>query len=340
MKIEVLAAANQRRGMSLRDRLVAYLPRYAAYARRLAVLMNLRDKVPGAARLSELITGFSAKRPLPVWQNKAFIMETAAGPANGREVAFFADTFNSNFDNQTLRDAVDVLVALGYRVTQLHSLEGRRVCCGRTFLSAGLVDEAKAEASRFLEAVRPFVKRGVPIIGLEPSCMMSFRDEIPGMLPGPETKALTPLTFLFEEFVAAELAAGRIKGPIARQDAKVLLHGHCHQKSFGAMPATMKALSLVQGFEVSLIETSCCGMAGSFGYQAETYSTSVAMAELSLLPAVRAASADTILAADGFSCRHQIADGTGRKPQHVASILRAALVQTTTPEAKVREAAE
>jgi FAD/FMN-containing dehydrogenase/Fe-S oxidoreductase len=340
MKIEVLAAANQRRGLSLRDRLVGYLPRYASYARRFAGLVNLRDKVPGAARLSEMLTGFSAKRPLPVWQSDAFLMETSVGPANGREVAFFADTFNSNFDNQTLRDAVDVLAALGYRVTQLHSEEGRRVCCGRTFLSAGLVEEAKAEASRFLDAVRPFVKRGVPIIGLEPSCMMSFRDEIPGMLPGPETKALTPLTFLFEEFLAAELAAGRIKGPIARQDAKVLLHGHCHQKSFGAMPATMKALSLVQGFDVALVETTCCGMAGSFGYQAETYGTSIAMAELSLLPAVRAAGPDTIIAADGFSCRHQIADGTGRKPQHVASVLRAALAQTTTPEAKVREAAE
>jgi FAD/FMN-containing dehydrogenase/Fe-S oxidoreductase len=340
MKIEVLSAANARRGLSLRDRLVGYLPRYAASARRFAGLMNLRDKVPGAARLSELLTGFSAKRPLPVWQSDAFLMESSVGPANGREVAFFADTFNSNFDNQTLRDAVDVLVALGYRVTQLHSEEGRRVCCGRTFLSAGLVDQAKAEASRFLDAVRPFVKRGVPIIGLEPSCILSFRDEVPSMLPGPETKALTPLTFLFEEFLAAELASGRIKGPIARQDAKVLLHGHCHQKSFGAMPATMKALSLVQGLDVSLVESSCCGMAGSFGYQAETYNTSMAMAELSLLPAVRPASATTIIAADGFSCRHQIADGTGRKPQHVASILRAALLQTPAPAVQVREAAE
>jgi FAD/FMN-containing dehydrogenase/Fe-S oxidoreductase len=339
MKIEVLAAANQRRGLSLRDRLIGYLPRYASYARRFAGLVNLRDKLPGAARLSELFTGFSAKRPLPVWQRDAFLMETSVGPANGREVAFFADTFNSNFDSQTLRDAVDVLAALGYRVTQLHSEEGRRVCCGRTFLSAGLVDEAKAEASRFLDAVRPFVKRGVPIIGLEPSCMMSFRDEVPRMLPGSETKALTPLTFLFEEFLAAELAAGRIKGPIANQNAKVLLHGHCHQKSFGAMPATMKALSLVQGFDVSLIETSCCGMAGSFGYQAETYTTSIAMAELSLLPAVRAASADTIIAADGFSCRHQIADGTDRKPQHVASILRAALAQTSAVDANIKEPA-
>ena len=339
MKIEVLAAANARRGLSLRDRLIGYLPRYAPYARRFAWLMNLRDRLPGAARCSELITGFSAKRALPVWQSLSFNMETSAGPVNGREVAFFADTFNSNFDSQTLRDAVDVLVALGYRVTQLHSEEGRRVCCGRTFLSAGLVDEAKAEATRFLDAVRPFVKRGVPIIGLEPSCMMSFRDEIPAMLPGPETKALTPLTFLFEEFIAAEMAAGRLKGPIAHKQAKVLLHGHCHQKSFGAMPATLKALSLVQGFDVSLVETSCCGMAGSFGYQAETYATSIAMAELSLLPAVRAASAGTILAADGFSCRHQIADGTGRKPQHVASVLRAALAQAAPSDAKMRETA-
>jgi FAD/FMN-containing dehydrogenase/Fe-S oxidoreductase len=325
MKIEVLAAANARRGLSLRDRLVGYLPRYAAYARKFAVLLNLRDKLPGAAKLSELITGLSAKRRLPVWQSDAFMLETAVGPANGREVAFFADTFNSNFEPQTLRDAVDVLVALGYRVTQLHSEEGRRVCCGRTFLSAGLVAEARHEARRFMAAVRPFVARGVPVVGLEPSCMMSFRDEVPGLLPGPETKALMPLTFLFEEFLAAEMAAGRIKGPLAVYNAKVLLHGHCHQKSFGAMPATLKALSLVQGLDVALVESSCCGMAGSFGYQAETHSTSVAMAELSLLPAVRASSADTIIAADGFSCRHQIADGTARRPRHVASILRDAL---------------
>jgi FAD/FMN-containing dehydrogenase/Fe-S oxidoreductase len=339
MKIEVLAEAHKRKGLSLRDRLVAYLPRYAPYARRLKFLVNLRDRIPGAAKLSEAITGFSAKRRLPVWLNDPFRLDSAIGPAQGRDVVFFADTFNSNFDTSILRDAVDVLVALGYRVTQLHSLEGRRVCCGRTFLSAGLVDEAKAEARRFLDAVAPFVQRGVPVIGLEPSCMLSFRDELPGMLPGVETKALAPLTFLFEEFIAAEMTAGRIKGPVARQDAKVLLHGHCHQKSFGLMPATMKALSLVQGFDVSLVETSCCGMAGAFGYSADTYATSIAMAELSLLPAVRAASPDTIVAADGFSCRHQIADGTGRRPQHVASILRAAMVSHPVAAAKAKVAA-
>jgi Fe-S oxidoreductase len=243
-----------------------------------------------------------------------------------RDVALFADTFNTYFEPENLRDAVEVLTGLGYRVLPLGAADGRRpLCCGRTFLSAGLVEEARTEARRLLAAAGPFVARGVPIVGLEPSCLLTLRDELPAMLPGREADELAAQALLVEELLAREAAAGRIPKAIARHAGKVVLHGHCHQKAFGAMGAVTAALRLVEGLEVESVESSCCGMAGAFGYGADTHEASLAMGELSLLPAVRKAPADAIIAADGFSCRHQIRDGTGRTPLHVVRILRRAM---------------
>ncbi len=332
MKIEVLAAANKRRGLSLRDRLIAYLPRYAPYAAKLAPLMNLRDAVPGIAALTQRMTGLSAQRKLPRWRRDVF--DGSSPPPRGegtiaaREVALFADTFNTYFEPDNLRAAVAVLTHLGYRVSILQAEApngtvgpARPLCCGRTFLSAGLVEEARAEARRVLAAAKRFVTRGVPIVGLEPSCLLTLRDEFLAMLPGQEAEQLSRHALLFEEFLAREADAGHIKGSIARHDGRVLLHGHCHQKAFAAMPAIQKTLGLVEGLTVETVESSCCGMAGAFGYGAETHAASMAMANLSLLPAVRRAAAGTVVAADGFSCRHQIADGSGRRAEHVARIL-------------------
>jgi Fe-S oxidoreductase len=188
-----------------------------------------------------------------------------------------------------------------------------------------LVDEARSEARRVLEAAAPLVERGVAIVGLEPSCLLTLRDEFLAMLPGAETERLAAHAFLFEEFLASEAAAGRVRGPIATQRRRVLLHGHCHQKAFAAMGSVGKALGLVDGFEVETVESSCCGMAGAFGYAADTHAVSMAMGELTLLPAVRKAPPETTIAADGFSCRHQIHDGAGRSARHVARILQDAL---------------
>ena len=181
-----------------------------------------------------------------------------------------------------------------------------------------------------LAAAAPFLARGAAIVGLEPSCLLTLRDEFLSMLPGAETERLARHAFLLEEFLEREAAAGHIAGPIGRQDGKVLLHGHCHQKAFGAMGSVGSALALVEGLEVETVELSCCGMAGAFGYGAETHAVSMAMGELTLLPAVRRAAPDAVIAADGFSCRHQIRDGTGRQPRHVARILRDAMSGTTT----------
>jgi len=340
MKIEVLAAANRRRGLSLRDRLVGYLPHYAPYAARLAPICNARNTLPGMARLMQRLTGISARRKLPAWRRDVFEgMPDARLPGTqAREVALFGDTFNTYFEPENLRAAVEVLGWLGYHVQWLRPDDGdgamggrwplpkrRPLCCGRTFLSAGLVDAARVEAARLLAAAAPFVARGVPVVGLEPSCLLTLRDELRSLLPGARSETLASSALLLEEFLARETEAGRMMGPIARHQAKVLLHGHCHQKAFGALSSVGAALALIDGLEVEHVEASCCGMAGAFGYGADTYEVSMAMGELSVLPTVRAAAADTLIAADGFSCRHQIRDGTGRQPRHVVLILRDAI---------------
>jgi Fe-S oxidoreductase len=340
MKIEVMAAAVERHGLSLRDRAVAYLPRYAKYAATLAPLMNARDVVPGAAWAAERLVGLAADRPLPRWRRDAFLAteldggnttDGYRGEGGKGEVVLFADTFNTYFEPENVRAAAAVLTHLGYRVTALAAADRRPLCCGRTFLSAGLVDEARAEARRLLATAAPALERGATVVGLEPSCLLTLRDEFRGMLPGDSTDRLAEHSFLFEEFLAREAEAGRIAVPIARSKRKVLVHGHCHQKAFGAMGSVQKALGLVDQLDVETVESSCCGMAGAFGYGAETYEVSMRMGELSLLPAVRAAPEDTIVAADGFSCRHQIRDGTGREARHVARILHDLLSEAMDP---------
>ncbi|MDH3473699.1 MAG: FAD-binding protein [Rhodospirillales bacterium] len=326
MKTEFLHHYTKRHGLALRDRLVAYLPRYAPSAARLAPLLNLRDRLPGLAALGERTLGLSARRRLPRWR-RPFSAPEAVGPEDGREVVLLADTFDRYFEPENLRAALAVLTAAGYRVHLPRPADGKRpLCCGRTFLSAGLVEEARAEARRTLATLEPFLARGLPVVGLEPSCLLTFRDELTVLLPGAAAEGLAGRALLFEEFLAAEAEAGRLA--LDLQDAggrKALLHGHCHQKAFGAMDSVERVLCLVPGLEVETVTSSCCGMAGAFGYQAETYETSMAMAELSLLPAVRAAPGDTVVVADGTSCRHQIEDGSGRQAKHVARVLAEAL---------------
>jgi FAD/FMN-containing dehydrogenase/Fe-S oxidoreductase len=329
MKIEVQAERARTRGPSLRDRLVGYLPRYAGAASRVPWLLNLRDQVPGLATVSERLLGLAASRKLPRWRGDVFHDPSSAiGPKGGREVVLLADTFNRAFDREIIEAAVKVLTAGGYRIHFPRAATGTRpLCCGRTFLSAGLVDEARAEARRTLDAILPFAARGVPVIGLEPSCLFTFRDEMTALGLGVDAETVSQTAVLFEEFIAAEAAAGRLSLKFDASPRKALLHGHCHQKAFGAMRAVEKTLRLVPGFSVETIESSCCGMAGAFGYQAETADVSVAMAELSLLPAVRAASSDTIIVADGTSCRHQIEAGAQRSAIHVAQVLASCLAE-------------
>jgi FAD/FMN-containing dehydrogenase/Fe-S oxidoreductase len=374
MKIEVLAARAKKHGYGLHARLVGWLPRYAPYAAKVPWLMNLRDVLPGAAKLSEAIGGFSSQRTLPKWRSDWFKdsarapspplrgegrgegasprviademlpgdsapltptlspQERGEGAQAPKEIILFADTFNRYFERENIDAALAVLAAANYRVTVAAPTDGssRPLCCGRTFLSVGAVDEAKQEAERTLAALAPHVARGVPVIGLEPSCILGFRDEIPAIVQDDRARAVAQHAFTFEEFLAREHKAGRLDLPLAPVAARALVHGHCHQKSFDAFAPVEAVLRLVPGLAVEAIESSCCGMAGAFGYGAETIDASRAMGELALLPAVRKAPGDAIIVADGTSCRHQIADGTGRAAQHVARVLQQSLTNAQT----------
>ncbi len=327
MKIEVQAARRRTHGPSRRDRLVAYLPHYAPWLAPFAPLLNLRNRIPLLAKAAERLTGFTAGRPLPSWRRHRFTAPAASGPAGGPELVLWADSFNAAFEPETLTAALAVLTGAGYRVHRAQPANPARrpLCCGRTFLSVGDVDAARAEMTRTLAALRPFLERGVPLVGLEPSCLLTFRDELPALLPSPLADRAAANALLFEEFIAREAAAGRFKPRLKPLAAKALLHGHCHQKAFGAMGTIEATLRLIPGLAVETIDSTCCGMAGAFGYQTETVDISRAMAEQTLLPAIRAADPTTILVADGTSCRHQIKDGSNREAVHVAQVLAAAM---------------
>jgi FAD/FMN-containing dehydrogenase/Fe-S oxidoreductase len=327
MKIEVLAARTRTHGLTLRNRLVGYLPRYADMAARFAPLVNLRNHSALLRKLMERFTGISARRKLPAFRSDTFRVDLEAmGPENGREVVLFADTFNRIYERENLDAALRVLVAGGYRVYIPKAADGGRpLCCGRTFLSAGLVDQAESELHRLVETYAPFATRGVPIIGLEPSCLLTLRDELLSLQSSAPAKSVSAHAFLLEEFLAREAETGRLQLPLGPLPGKALLHGHCHQKSFDAFKPVEKVLRLIPELTVETVESSCCGMAGAFGYGADTYDVSMAMAEVSLLPAVRKADTTTFIIADGTSCRHQIKDGTDRGAVHAAQLLAMSL---------------
>jgi FAD/FMN-containing dehydrogenase/Fe-S oxidoreductase len=321
MKIEVLAARARKNGIGMREKLVAYLPRYAPKAARVPWLLNLRDSIPGLAFLSEKILGLASERQLPRWRDD-WVRQPSTGQGTP-DVILFADTFNRYFEPENVKAAETLLSRAGFSVGQAVAGENERpLCCGRTFLSAGLVDEATEEMCRTIRALGPSLAKGAMVVGLEPSCVLTFRDEAPALMGDEWDDAFSDRFLLFEEFVAKAIAEDRFNLPLAPlPQIKALVHGHCHQKAFNTMGALQRTLGAIPDLKVDVIPSSCCGMAGSFGYQVETLDVSRAMGELSLLPAVRDADPDTLIVAGGTSCRHQIADGAQRNAVHVARVL-------------------
>jgi FAD/FMN-containing dehydrogenase/Fe-S oxidoreductase len=319
MKIEVTAARAERHGVKWRETLIAELPRYAPYVSMIPTLANLRNHLPPLRWITERVLGLSAERRLPAWSNARFEDAEAAAAAPAQrcgDVYLLADTFNRYFEPENLRAALKVLAAAGYRAV-MPKTDGRPLCCGRTWLAVGMVDKAREEATRTMK----FLSEDLPIVGLEPSCLMTLRDEFKSLLPGAATTRFAERSLLLSEFIAREkpdLALNPLPGT-----ARV--HGHCHQKAFGAFPDALAMLRLIPKLSAQPIASSCCGMAGTFGYQAETEATSRAMAEAGLLPAVRAAAAHDYIVADGTSCRHQIRDLSGREAIHSVRLMEQAL---------------
>jgi Fe-S oxidoreductase len=239
--------------------------------------------------------------------------------STGKGVALLVDTFNGNFESENVHAAARLLNKAGYAV---HILEkgGRGLCCGRTYLAAGMVEAAREKIGALVDEAAGLAESGVAIVGLEPSCLLTLRDEALAMGLGPRAKIVAANAFLLEEFLAREIRAGRFTLALKAAEGPILVHGHCHQKAFAAVAPIMEVLKLIPDAQPQLIETSCCGMAGSFGYDASHYKVSMAMAELSLLPAIRKAP-HAIVVADGTSCRAQIAHGAGRDAIHVAVLL-------------------
>jgi len=339
MKVEFLQHYKAKHGHTLQDKLVAYLPDYARWAARLAPVLNLRNRLPLLAALTEKLLGLSAKRSLPEWQTRHFFNASATSVsrtasraevlAAARGVVLFVDTFNGYLESANAHAAVKVLQAAGYTVHVATKLQddGAHLCCGRTYLASGMVDKARDKAREVVQSLLPFAEKGLSIVGLEPSCLLTLRDELLVMGLGEGAQKIAQQALLFEEFLAREAQTGHLdalKAQIATVDRPVLLHGHCHQKAFDAVSPVMEVLRWIPGAKPQLIESSCCGMAGSFGYEAKHYEVSMQMAELSLLPAVRA-QANAIVVADGTSCRHQIQDGAQREAVHLSQLLASLL---------------
>ena len=329
MKIEFLHLQQQRHGLSIKDKLIGYLPRYAPYAAKVSGLLNLRNTSPRLGRWSEKYIGLSARRPLPLWRSDYFRVNRGIRTPviAGRDVVLFVDTFNTYFEPENPRAALRVLRAAGYHSHIPRAQNSNRpLCCGRTFLSVGLIDQAKQEAQRLIDAMRPYAEQGFPIVGLEPSCVFTLRDEFPALLSNADAEDFAKRTLTFEEFLFQEQQQGRLDLTLhSVYPPRVLLHGHCHQKAFGAMGAVEAVLRLIPDLKLETIQSSCCGMAGAFGFDAEHFDVSMQMAELNLLPAVRAVDEHTSIVADGVSCRQQIRDGSGRQAVHVARVLASAL---------------
>ena len=356
MKIEFLSAYKKRVGHSLRDLAVAYLPKYAPVISNipgLPALLNLRNHIPVIAKLQEWLMGISAQRSLPIWRSShfwskrkadslsnatyQFTPEQLCESVNQKGVVLLADTFNTYFEDENLYAALTVLHAAGYRIHIPHKSNlknadqskvagtcSKEFCCGRTYLAAGMVDKAKETLGELVNYLAPYAEKGIPIIGLEPSCLFTLKDEALVMGFGEQAITVSKQAQLLEEFLAFEAKAGNLNLTLKPASRPVLFHGHCHQKSFAAVAPAMELLKLIPNANPKLIESSCCGMAGSFGYEAEHIGVSKQMAELSLLPSIRQ-SPDSWVVADGTSCRHQIHDGTQREVVHIAKILAAHL---------------
>jgi len=332
----------------LRDLAVAYLPKYAATISSiplLPTLLNLRNHIAPIAKLQEWVMSISAQRSLPIWKSNTFWNQkkapsyqytpTELARQNGKGVVLLADTFNAYFEDENLQAAVKVLEAAGYRVHIPHKSKdksnhstkntcSKEFCCGRTYLAAGMVDQAKVTLGDLIDHLAPYAELNIPIIGLEPSCLFTLKDEALVMGLGEQAISVSKHAQLLEEFLAKEAKAGKLSLNLKAANMEVLFHGHCHQKSFAAVTPALELLKLIPNAKPKLIESSCCGMAGSFGYEAEHIEVSKQMAEASLLPSIRK-SPDSWVVADGTSCRHQIADGTNREAVHIAKILAAHL---------------
>ena len=325
LKSEFLADHHRRHGTPLSARALGHIHDISEWVGRLAPVANSLAGSGLGRWLNERVLGVDRRRPLPRWAARTLASRWTERPtgASDRRVVMFRDTFTNFFHPEIGLAAADVLERAGLGVDL-----GPAVCCGRPLISQGLLDTARRRASDVVFELQPHAERGTPIVVLEPSCLSALRDDVPALLRGDEqhrAREVAEACVLFEDFLETELSAGRARLHLERGPARVVLHGHCHQKSLGLVQPAVSLLGRIPGATVTNLDSGCCGMAGSFGYGRTHFDVSRAIGERRLLPAARDLAEGDVLVAAGVSCRHQVHDFTGRRALHPAELL-----QTTT----------
>jgi Fe-S oxidoreductase len=327
MKYEFLHHYYTVHGLPLRNRIFGHIARLSFLGSRLAPFSNWIARSWPNRWLMERMAGVDRRRPLPRFARETFTdwFDARRAPAEAPrgDVVLFHDTFITYNAPEIGRAAVELLERAGYRVRLVD-----KKCCGRPMISKGMLDLAKAHAQWNVARLHPWVARGASIVGLEPSCLLTLRDETVELVRTPEARQVAAASFLLEEFLLREKAHGlTLPFRPARPDGvrrRALLHGHCHQKAMVGTAPTVAVLRWA-GYDVAEVDSGCCGMAGSFGFEREHYDLSVSLGNRRLAPAVKAAAADTEIVAPGVSCRQQIEHLAGRAARHPAQVLRDAL---------------
>jgi Fe-S oxidoreductase len=331
MKAEFLQHYYDANGVPLRTHLIGNITSYNKLGAIVPAITNFFFTNGFTSGIIKNVLGFAPKRQIPTlykttftaWAKKNLPILNPKNPKS--KVYLFADEFTEFNDTEIGITAVKLLTKLGYEVQVPKTDES-----GRTHLSKGLVRNAKKIANRNIAYLKDLVTEETPILGIEPSAILSFRDEYLRLAESQNKEAaqkLAKTSFLIDEFLSKEVAKGNITADAFTKEAKnVKLHGHCHQKTLSSVNHTQKILTTPTNYKVEVIPSGCCGMAGSFGYEKEHYDVSMSVGELVLFPSVRKADAETIIAAPGTSCRHQIHDGTGRSAKHPVEVLWEALV--------------
>jgi Fe-S oxidoreductase len=329
MKAEFLQQTYDKQGVPFRSKLIGTFSKQMRLASIAPWAYNFIFKTEATRRIANRIVGFHPDRTMPELHSstlkKWFLNNSSKTTATQSKVYFFCDEFTNYNDVEVGKKAILLLQRLGYEVIIPNHVES-----GRTYLSKGMVREAQKIAIKNVELLQNIITDKTPIIGLEPSAILTLRDEYLELVPQDlreMAKKIAQNTFQFDEWFAREIDRGNIKKEVFSTEKRLIkLHGHCHQKALSSLTPTKKSLSLPANYEVHLIPSGCCGMAGSFGYEAEHYEVSMKIGELVLFPTVRKQTEGVIIAASGTSCRHQIKDGTGRIAQHPAEILYEALL--------------
>ncbi|MDI9858575.1 FAD-binding and (Fe-S)-binding domain-containing protein [Flectobacillus roseus] len=327
LKMEFLHQYYKDNGVPLRSKMIANFSKLSKVASYVPWAYNLVFDTPALRKIANNIVGFHPERTMPLLAKETFLnwnKKRSKSTGLRKKVYLFADEFTNYNDVEIGKKAVELLEKLGYEVVIPNHVES-----GRPQLSKGLLDDAKALATKNVTLLKDVISENTPLVGIEPSAILTFRDEYPDLVDDnllEDARKLAKNTFMVEEFLAKEIDAKRIDKSLFTSEKRLIkLHGHCQQKSLSSLVPAKKALSLPSNYEVQLIPSGCCGMAGSFGYEKEHFELSNQVGELVLFPTIRQQPDEVIIAASGTSCRHQIHDGTGRTALHAVEILYAAL---------------